>query len=48
MIRFAYGLGLATILVSSVAAADDTDYCNKVQARAHADSMLLFSPSAQW
>jgi hypothetical protein len=47
--KYIIGLGAASILLlASVAQADDTsDYCQKVQARAHADSMLLFSPSAQ-
>jgi hypothetical protein len=45
-----FGAIFAMFLVNNVARADDkTDdtYCEKIQARAHADSMLLFSPAAQ-
>jgi hypothetical protein len=44
IVALAVGLGITS---SAGAQETDKDYCNKVQARAHADAWLLFSPSLQ-
>ena len=48
MLKFVGAMAACAMMVSSVAMADDTqDYCNKVRARAAADSSLLYAPIIQ-